>query len=82
MKDLFPATNLQEYFSDLKDASGIILASAGIAFIIGLFYMVIMRYISGCLTWTAILLYFVALLLLGAYFLEKSKDMEKVAINT
>lgn len=70
--DLFKRTyplmlRFQQWVADVRLTYKIIFASAGIAFAIGLFYMLIMRYFAGLLTWTAIFLYFVGVVLFIIY---------------
>ena len=64
-------SNLEKYFSDIKIAWSIILAGAGIAFLVGFLYMFLMRYCSGLFIWLAILCYFIAIAALAWLFLKK-----------
>lgn len=58
--------------ADIRLTYKIIFASVGIAFAIGLFYMLVMRYCAGTLTWTAIFLYFVCIVLFIIYLNDKA----------
>jgi len=79
LKGVFNPSWLERYFSDLKATWPVILAAAGIAFIVGGFYMVIMRYGSGLFTWLAILFYFILLILLAAFFYSRGREKEDLA---
>lgn len=67
------------WVSDLNTAKYMILGSFFIAFVLGLIYMVLVRYLAGIIVWISILLYFVALIILGAYCYKKSKQYETEA---
>lgn len=67
ISNLIKAQDLEKYFADIRTAWGIIFASAGISLLVGLVYMIVMRYMSGCMTWSAIILYFAGLVALGLF---------------
>lgn len=68
--------------SDLKTAWATILGSVGIAFVVAMLYMVLLRYFSGLLTWLSIIAYFACLLALAALILNKGEDkVTEVLIN-
>jgi hypothetical protein len=60
------------WVSDLDTAKYMILGSFFIAFFLGLFYMIFVRYFAGLIVWLSILVYFVALAILAAYLYDRS----------
>jgi hypothetical protein len=55
---------LTVWIEDLQTTSNMIYASFGIAFVLGIFYMLFTRVFAGVLVWLSILLYFVGISLL------------------
>ena len=60
-------STVDSWISDIELTYPIIIASAGIAIGIALFYLMLMRYCAGLLTWLAIFLYFVCLVIFIIY---------------
>lgn len=52
---------LSSWMSDILVAFNPILISFAIAFIIGITYLILTRYLAGALVWMSILLYFIAM---------------------
>lgn len=58
--------------NDLKVAYPVILGSFFLAFILGLIYMLFVRYFAGLIVWIAIIGYFVVVLLLAIFLKTQS----------
>ena len=65
------AQSIEKYISDLKTGWATILGSAGIAFIVALIYMVVLRYFAGLLTWISIIAYFACIIALAVLLLKR-----------
>lgn len=65
---------LEKWLNDLNATWEIILASAGIALVIGFVYMFALRLFAGILTWIAILVYHLSLVVIGIFFYRKAVD--------
>lgn len=72
---------MQSWVDDLKLAWKIIAISVGGTFLLGIIYMFMIRIFSGVIVWGSIILYFAALLVLGAFLYNKSADY-RVEIET
>jgi hypothetical protein len=70
-------SKFDQYFSDLANTWGIILASAGFAFVVSLFYLIILRWCTGFFIWLTILLYLAAVLALAIVLHKKSYALEE-----
>jgi hypothetical protein len=70
-------SKFDQYFSDLANTWGIILASAGFAFVVSLFYLIILRWCTGFFIWLTILLYLAAVLALAIILHKKSYALEE-----
>lgn len=66
---------LTQWFNDVSIAWPIIAASLGIAFALGVFYMLFIRIFSGVIVWLIIILYFAALIILGWLFYDKADEI-------
>ncbi|CAD8147663.1 unnamed protein product [Paramecium octaurelia] len=83
MDDIASVQVFQQWVADIRLTYKILFASVGIAFAIGLFYMLVMRYCAGTLTWTAIFLYFVCIVLFIIYLNDKANAYKtRAALNT
>lgn len=71
---------LGEWMSDISEAWAMILISVGLAFVLGLIYMLFVRIFSGVIVWICVLAYFVALCFL-AYFLYSKSQMSSTDVN-
>lgn len=65
---------LEKWLNDIKATWEILLASVGIALIVGFVYMLILRCFAGILTWIAIIAYHICLILIGIFFYQKAVD--------
>lgn len=65
---------LEKWLNDIKSTWEIILASVGFALVVGFVYMLVLRCFAGILTWIAIVVYHLALILLGYFFYRKAID--------
>lgn len=70
------ANMFEEWISDIKTTWPVIAIAVACSFVIGLVYMVLMRYCSGVLTWLAILAYIAGTAILGWRFFQHAKDLE------
>jgi len=70
------ANMFEEWISDIKTTWPVIAISVAVAFVIGLFYMVLMRYCSGVLTWLAIIAFIVCSAILGWRFFKEATTLE------
>jgi hypothetical protein len=73
---------MEEAFSDLRNSWGIILASAGGAFVLCIVYMFIMRWCVGIFVWLMILLFFAILLIFAIFFHRKANYYNDLFILT
>lgn len=73
---------LEEAFSDLRNTWGIILASAGAAFVICIVYMFVLRWCVGIFVWLMILTFFVLLILFAIFFHRKANQYDDLYIET
>lgn len=67
---------LDEYFSDLRNSYGIILISFGFSFVIGIIYLIILRWCTGFIVWSMILTFLGMLLALAILVHRLSMDKE------
>ena len=65
---------VMKWVDSVKATWVVILISFLIAFFVGCFYMVIVRYFAGVVVWVSILAYIVLLALLGVYFNKKADE--------
>lgn len=79
IKNTGAENKMDEYFSDLRNSYGIILISFGFAFMVSLFYMIILRWLTGFFVWTTILLFLGALLTLAILCHVKSNQLSSSA---
>jgi solute carrier family 44 (choline transporter-like protein), member 2/4/5 len=75
IKNTGAENKMDEYFSDLRNSYGIILISFAFAFIISLFYMIILRWCTGFFVWTTILLFLALILALAILCHTKSNSI-------
>jgi hypothetical protein len=59
---------LEQWVSDIRETWKVIACSMGLAFVVGIFYMLLMRYCSGVLTWLAIFCFIGGMAALGWRF--------------
>jgi len=59
-------------FEDIVQAWPIIAVSVGIVFVLGCVYMLFTRMFAGLIIWSCIVLYFIALILLGYFLYDES----------
>lgn len=69
------SSTLQNWINDINVSKGIIGASVGIAFGLGLVYMLLLRIFAGLLVWLAIIGYFAGIIILGILCYKKSTDI-------
>ena len=81
MKNTDSDNKMDEYFSDLRNSWGIILISFGFAFVLSLFYLIILRWCTGFFVWTTILAFLGIILALAILFHKKSNNLEESASN-
>jgi len=74
--EILNAAIFQKWITDIKSTWQVIAVSVGVAFIIGLVYMILMKYCSGVLTWIAILAFIVGTAILGWRFYQTAKDLQ------
>lgn len=75
---------MDEYFSDLRNTYGIILISFGFAFLLSLFYLIILRWCTGFFIWSTILLFLAVILALAILCHIRSRqvgDQESSSVN-
>lgn len=65
---------IQKWVDGVYNAKYIILAAFFIAFVIGLVYMVVVRYFAGILVWITIILFVALEIALAAYCLNRSEQ--------
>lgn len=71
---------LSEYLDDLDKGKYIVLASLGIAFVIGLVYMLFVRVFAKIIVWIVILIY-IALMAVLTYFCYNKYDEIKLYLE-
>jgi hypothetical protein len=81
-KAIFNSEVLEQWVSDIRETWPVILASMGVAFLIGVVYMIFLRFCSGVLTWTAIICFIAGMAGLGYIFYKKSKTTEDDTAST
>jgi len=59
------ANTLSEWLNDTYNAWTLILASVGMALVLGLFFLLFVRVFSGLIVWLCILIFFAAIAGLG-----------------
>jgi len=74
--EIFSNNTFQRWIGDIKNTWQVIAVSVAAAFVIGLIYMILMKYCSGVLTWIAILAFIVGTAILGWRFYQLAKDIE------
>jgi len=79
---LFNSDMLQNWISDIRQTWQVIIASFGVAFLLGLVYMVLLRYCSGVLTWAAILAFIGGSAVLGWQFYQKAEASATAVTDT
>jgi len=79
---VFNSDMLEQWISDIRQTWQVLVASFGVAFLLGLVYMVLLKYCSGVLTWTAILAFIGGTAILGWQFYQKAEDSEAVNDST
>jgi hypothetical protein len=72
--NLFNNDILEQWFADVKTAWPVIAVSVAVAFVIGLIYMVLLRYCTGVLTWLAIFGFILGMAILGWRFYQNAVD--------
>jgi len=70
---------LEQWVSDIKTTWPVIAVSMACAFVIGLVYMLVMKYCSGIMTWGAILAFIIGTAILGYRFYKFGVDKEEEA---
>jgi len=73
---------IEKWVSDIEVSWTIILASLGIAFIIGLIYMVFVRWCSGVLVWLSILALIAGCIGFGVYLFSHANYLKKQNSST
>jgi len=71
---IFNSDMLEQWISDIRQTWQVLVGSFGVAFLLGLVYMVLLKYCSGVLTWTAILAFIGGTAVLGWQFYQKAED--------
>jgi len=79
---LFNSDMLEQWISDIRQTWQVLVASFGVAFLLGLVYMVLLKYCSGVLTWAAILAFIGGTAVLGWQFYQKAEDGETAITDT
>lgn len=69
-------STLSGWINDISIAKWIILSSVGIAFVLGLLYMIFLRIFAGLLVWIAIISYFAGIIVLGYFSYKKASDIQ------
>ena len=77
LNEYLDTSTLSGWINDINTARWIIAASVGIAFVLGLIYMVFLRIFAGVLVWLSILCYFVGIIYLGILFYYRYKDINE-----
>jgi len=71
---------LEQWVSDIRQTWPVILGSIGAAFLIGLIYMILLRYCSGVLTWLAIIAFIAGTAVLGyRFYVNSNKTSDDTA---
>jgi hypothetical protein len=73
---------LEEAFSDIRNTWGIILASAGGAFVICILYMFVLRWCVGIFIWLMILTFFALLVVFAIFFHRKANYYDELYVQT
>lgn len=68
---------IQKWVDGVYNAKYIILASFFIAFVIGLIYMMVVRYFAGIIVWITIIVFIALEVALAAYCLNRSDAYAK-----
>jgi choline transporter-like protein 2/4/5 len=79
---IFNSDMLEQWISDIRETWEVLVCSFGIAFLLGLVYMLLLRYCSGVLTWGAILAFIGGTAVLGWLFYQKAEDSEEETAGT
>lgn len=69
------SSTLTQWINDVTNAKNVIAGSVGIAFGIGLVYMIFLRFFAGLIVWIAIAAYFAGVIVLGYLSYKKSTDI-------
>ncbi|KAL4485812.1 hypothetical protein ABPG72_012352 [Tetrahymena utriculariae] len=76
IQSLINSSTLTNWINDISNAKNVIAGSVGIAFGIGLIYMIFLRFFAGLIVWIAILAYFAGIIILGYLSYKKSTDIK------
>jgi len=79
---VFDSDMLEQWISDIRNTWQVLVCSFGVAFALGLVYMVLLKYCSGVLTWSAILAFIGGTAVLGWQFYEKAQTSQDVEDST
>ena len=77
MQNTGASDKMDQYFSDLRNSWGIILISFAFAFLLSLFYLIILRWCTGFFVWTTILLFLALVLTLAILCHYRSMNYEQ-----
>lgn len=58
-------SNLQKYFSDLKNGWPLIGASMFFAFFVSVLFAIFIRYCAGCFVWVTLIVFWVLMVTIG-----------------
>ena len=72
----------EEYYSDLGDSQMYLFIIAGVAFLVSILSLIIIRYFAGIFAWIVILLYLVGCFGLAYAAGEESKRLEAIVLET
>jgi len=77
MSTVSDVSKYQQWFNDVKNSWQLLLIAVGIAFFLGLVYMIFTRIFAGIIVWIFVLAYFAGIGFLGYYVYDKSvKEQE------
>jgi hypothetical protein len=76
---LSSADRIQQWVADMRLTWPLLFAVGGIAILIGFVFMLIMRYLSGIITWFMIWGFIIALIALGYVCYDKYKKLDRFA---
>lgn len=73
---LMNSDTLEGWVSDIRKCWGVILGMAGVAFLLGFVYMILLRHCAGVMTWLSIIGVISALAVLGGLYYTGANNMK------
>lgn len=73
-------SNLQKYFSDLKNGWPLLAICVGFSFLISIIFTVFIRFCAGCFVWITIILFWLLMICIGvgAFIINNAEWLQKL----